>query len=301
MIPLKRVRTAKAIHKNFYGAKRVAANLKLLNEKRAGNLEAGVKKKWDSSFWGEAREQLLKETKDKCAYCETPTRIVSYGDIEHFRPKSVYWWLAYSYENYLPSCTSCNQEYKKDSFNLEDTTKQLTGVPVLNTMTDAQLAALAPTLTVDPLRDAEGMPLADFKKAIEAETALLINPYFQDPTIYLAYKPILENRELMVVPTEPKYAPVIKACEDLFGINRKRLLDHRFEWYCYYVTLRYTVAELAPGTIARKMNDATLAKLARPKSQWAGMVRYFDQIPLANLPWDPELLVLEDDDEDEDA
>ena len=42
--------------------------------------------------------------------------MVAYGDVEHFRPKSKYWWLAYCYENYLYSCQMCNQRYKKAEF-----------------------------------------------------------------------------------------------------------------------------------------------------------------------------------------
>ena len=44
-------------------------------------------------------------------------------DVEHFRPKAEvkeagenhqgYWWLAYSWENLLIACKTCNQEYKR--------------------------------------------------------------------------------------------------------------------------------------------------------------------------------------------
>jgi len=41
----------------------------------------------------------------KCAYCEQ--RIESYH-IEHFRPKSIYFWLAYSWDNLMYCCPTCN-------------------------------------------------------------------------------------------------------------------------------------------------------------------------------------------------
>src|SRR5437762_10845774 len=119
MIKLSRVRTNPPVHTNFFGPKRVDVSLKLLKQKRDGELDKKGEKKWDSSFWKQAKAQLLIETNNKCAYCETPTRVVAYGDVEHFRPKSIYWWLAYSYENYLAACGACNQEYKKDHFELE--------------------------------------------------------------------------------------------------------------------------------------------------------------------------------------
>ena len=39
-----------------------------------------------------------------CAYCEQKLPESDRGDVEHFRPKSLYRWLAYAFENYLLSC-----------------------------------------------------------------------------------------------------------------------------------------------------------------------------------------------------
>jgi hypothetical protein len=68
--------------------------------------------------------------KAKCAYCETSISN-HYGDVEHFRPKAGiqrqnrtwvairvgakeirhpgYFWLAYDWENLIPSCSGCNR------------------------------------------------------------------------------------------------------------------------------------------------------------------------------------------------
>ena len=56
----------------------------------------------------------------KCAYCESYFGATQPLDVEHFRPKSgvlvgselvwgVYYWLAASWGNLLPSCTDCNR------------------------------------------------------------------------------------------------------------------------------------------------------------------------------------------------
>jgi uncharacterized protein (TIGR02646 family) len=45
---------------------------------------------------------------DKCAYCESHLQTVAFGVVEAFRPKSIYWWLAYEWENMLLSCEVCN-------------------------------------------------------------------------------------------------------------------------------------------------------------------------------------------------
>lgn len=290
MIKLTRIRTHPPIHENFFGSKRVAANLKLLKQKRDGELDGTSKKKWNSSFWKESKIQLLIESNNKCAYCETPTRVVAYGDVEHFRPKSIYWWLAYSYDNYLPSCGACNQEYKKDLFHLADQNNELKGLQIISAMSDLTLESFAPTLTVDPVDDNQGKNLSDFINEIEGEKALLVNPYFDDPSIYFAYQPILENKEVVVVATEPKYKRVIKACEDLFGLNRKELLDLRFERYLTYMTFRHSLNDNAISTNTELMIQNRLAEMASDKSAYAGMIRYFDKKTLSQLPWDFNIL-----------
>ncbi len=43
----------------------------------------------------------------KCAYCEQ--KVESYH-VEHYRPKTIYYWLAYSWDNLLFCCQKCNQK-----------------------------------------------------------------------------------------------------------------------------------------------------------------------------------------------
>ena len=54
------------------------------------------------------KEQLLRETKDKCAYCEQFVKATEYGDIEHIIPKSKNVDLAFSWENLTIACRLCN-------------------------------------------------------------------------------------------------------------------------------------------------------------------------------------------------
>lgn len=54
----------------------------------------------------------------KCCYCEKREEQAKYRDVEHYRPKSVYWWLAWTWENLLFSCIDCNREQKKNAFPL---------------------------------------------------------------------------------------------------------------------------------------------------------------------------------------
>jgi hypothetical protein len=71
------------------------------------------------------KNQLFKAQHGKCAYCEKREEQAKWRDAEHYRPKSHYWWLAWTWENLLFTCIECNREYKKDQFPLVDETTRL--------------------------------------------------------------------------------------------------------------------------------------------------------------------------------
>lgn len=73
----------------------------------------------------------------KCAFCESFFQHISYGDVEHFRPKAGYcqtqadglkrpgyYWLAYEWSNLFFSCQLCNQRFKKNLFPLKHTRRR---------------------------------------------------------------------------------------------------------------------------------------------------------------------------------
>ncbi|MEO5741647.1 MAG: hypothetical protein ABIS29_13735, partial [Vicinamibacterales bacterium] len=124
MTKLERVRTAAVIPAAFRGPGRIAKSLELLEGHVAGTLE------FNSNVWKAAKVQLKRETGGKCAYCESPTDTVAHGDVEHFRPKSKYWWLAYCYDNYLYACQICNQVHKGDEFPVHATGGPWAGPPL---------------------------------------------------------------------------------------------------------------------------------------------------------------------------
>lgn len=183
----------------------------------------------------------------------------------------------------MASCGACNQEYKKDFFELQDNSRRLNGMEVLSTTTDEDLVKIAPFLTVDPVDDNSGKKLKDFEKEIKQENALLINPYFDDPEQYFAYKPIHGTEEVLIVPRKPKFSPIIKACEDLFGLNRKELLHQRYQWYTVYVTIRGAAESKDVPAAIRTRSRTKIDELKAPKSPYAGMIRYFETIDLSEL------------------
>lgn len=87
---------------------------------------------FDSAIYGhdKVKEKLRTLQSHKCCFCESTIGHISYGDVEHFRPKAGwvqddepinkpgYYWLAYDWDNLLLSCQICNQRYKKNYFPL---------------------------------------------------------------------------------------------------------------------------------------------------------------------------------------
>lgn len=80
----------------------------------------------------DVKNTILNSHKWKCACCERNLN-GDFGHIEHYRPKGGfinpatgklvtpgYWWLAYSWDNLLLSCSRCNTIYKQNHFPLED-------------------------------------------------------------------------------------------------------------------------------------------------------------------------------------
>lgn len=54
---------------------------------------------------------------EKCAYCESEINSITYGHIEHFRPKSKYPKQTFNWNNLLLSCPRCNdKQHKGDKF-----------------------------------------------------------------------------------------------------------------------------------------------------------------------------------------
>lgn len=103
--------------------------------------ESGKKKfAFDSGIYGSSsvKKTLIKAQHGKCFLCESKITHISFGDVEHFRPKGGsrqnidekemkvpgYYWLAYAWENLFLACQLCNQRFKKNLFPLENQTQR---------------------------------------------------------------------------------------------------------------------------------------------------------------------------------
>ncbi len=109
----------------------VALTTALINRYDAGERNFGSTDFSSTIYGNKDVKNVLIESQDyKCCFCESKIGHISYGDVEHFRPKAGwvqdsekmnvpgYYWLAYDWDNLLLSCQLCNQRYKKNLFPL---------------------------------------------------------------------------------------------------------------------------------------------------------------------------------------
>ncbi len=98
------------------------ASLGAARGKRLGNLPTDGSRPdrtpWFEEAYKSVRSVLHQRQHSKCCYCEQ-IQVPLHNDVEHYRPWSRYWWLAWNWDNLLFACRACNQVGGKlDSFPL---------------------------------------------------------------------------------------------------------------------------------------------------------------------------------------
>ena len=229
------------------------------------------RKKLNQGVWKNVKDQLKRESRGKCAYCEMMADLGMHGDVEHIRPKSVYWWLAYCYDNYAFSCQLCNQKFKGDQFPLAG---QRMAAPVVpDPPTDAELAALARSLSPDPL---DQQAVDEYIAACLAEQPGIPDPYVVDPEPLFAWVADDNLREVEIRARDdtPESQQAFSAVVAALGLNRQELKGAR---YFHYRLLQLPILTLKTNQTAeaRRVAEETLREQMGPHAPFAGMARYF--------------------------
>ena len=279
MIKLTRRRVATGFPSNLHGKGRIALKLKLIEEERRIQKDPALRHEFDSDVWPRAKKMLKEEASNKCAYCEAPTATVAHGDVEHYRPKSHYWWLVYCVDNYFFSCQICNQTFKLDEFPIHGKRMQIDPPfpnPFPETMSKADLAALAARLAPDPLDDAAGLPIALFQKAALKEKAGIVDPYRTDPEPLFKWEADDVNGEVWIRARSKKVESkrAHAAAETFLGLNREELRRQRYETYTFARVMSLSLDSVTDAALKANIR-ALLIKMLAPSSPFAGMVRYF--------------------------
>jgi hypothetical protein len=273
MIPLTRKRQASAFPKDFLGDKLREKHLDLI-DRYYTSVESGKPIAFSSSRWKSAKAKVRADSAKKCAYCEASTSVVAHGDVEHFRPKSIYWWLAYDFDNYLFACQICNQIYKKDFFPVTPVTRRLLHpeMPATRPSDAAGLAALSHALAIDGSLSDDGA----VRQRWAAEDADLVHPYLEDPSAMFSYVADDSNNEVWIRPGDhAKSERAYVAAETYLGLNREELRRDRYHHYSVIAVLKFVLSQdgLSQGTRNRIFKE--FSRLSEPKSPYAGMSRFF--------------------------
>lgn len=102
-------------------------------------LRQRAKFKWTNNLYSEPIKKELKDLyHNKCAFCQTELTendTEAKFTVEHYRPKTLYWWLGNEWTNLFPTCRKCNDN-KKDDFPLRSERKRLLTVPLVGAAID---------------------------------------------------------------------------------------------------------------------------------------------------------------------
>jgi 5-methylcytosine-specific restriction endonuclease McrA len=179
---------------------------------------AGVRPKFNEKLYKRMRKEIYEAFHGKCAYCERKFILDQSGDIDHFRPKGAvtneqdqpvmipgpgstpnphpgYYWLAYRWENLLPTCAKCNRPAKLESGKLVG---KSTRFPV------------------------QGQHVWEPGKEAQ-ESPLFVHPVFDNPTDHLR----LEVSTGVIFAKTPRGELTI----DLLDLNREGLPEERCKRY----------------------------------------------------------------------
>lgn len=160
------------------------------------------------------KQQLMWDSRQKCAYCESFIGHVTNPDIDHFRPKSAYrgasgpemkpgyYWLASGWDNLFLSCQLCNRPSRQ---LLADGSQMVVGKGTHFPLLDESKRATGPGSEV-------------------AEEPLLLNPDQADVESHLEF---LDDG--VVVPTVIGPDDSVKGRHsiDIYGLQRSALVSQR--------------------------------------------------------------------------
>ncbi|MBM3525566.1 MAG: hypothetical protein FJX57_21670, partial [Alphaproteobacteria bacterium] len=246
MIRIRRDRTNQSLDPGFTGP---GLRKKLASLVRA-RLESSDRIKWEGVLgdWKKTKPRLRLESHGKCAYCEAPTAVVAHGDVEHFRPKSKYWWLALCVDNYVFACQLCNQTHKGDWFEVSGKRMRGPRLPRALPASATALEELFQGICPDPATVDEEALRAEWS----AEQPHLPHPYLEDPEPLFVWQ-VIETKEAVEV-TAPDDATLqskraVAAVVEHLGLNRETLTKERYLIYAALFDAILLWKSVNPGRI----------------------------------------------------
>ena len=222
--------------------------------------EKGVREfEFDKEIYGHktVKETLSNAQNDKCFLCEAKISHVSFGDVEHFRPKAGfcqskkeklkkpgYFWLAYEWSNLFFVCELCNRRYKKNLFPLANKENRAT----------------------------------HYQTDLSREEPLFINPELENPEEFLAFR----GENIFAINDNSKGETTIEAA----GLDRPKLVADRRN-KLRDICVIYNLAKNSPPTPYKEEAEKLIESYKNSDSEeYTLMIR-------ANLENEFEFFVLE--------
>lgn len=210
-------------------------------------VDVGQTRAFEARVYGarDVKASLSAAQHDKCCFCESKLGHAQFGDVEHFRPKVRYYWLAYTWDNLLLSCEVCNRRHKRGEFPLED-----------------ERLAVRSHVEADRIAD---------------ERPVFIDPSREDPSTHLEFR----REYVAAANSSPRGRVTIEA----IGLNRTALAERRRErrsliWGCI-VALRERLSA-ADGDADCLGLVAALSEAASSQGEFAALGR---AVLRAAIPW----------------
>lgn len=229
---------------------------------------------YKAKLYKKMRQVIFDSFNGKCAYCEAKFILTETGDVEHYRPKGGitdelgqtimitsrgqpprphpgYYWLAYDWQNLLPSCTLCNRPSRPR------------GGPLIGKGTRF------PVLPGSKLKYGHARSPRDLVK----ELPVFIHPVIENPLKHLAFD---ANTGLLIDKT-----PRGKLCIDLLGLNREGLSRERKKIYLSVVAfIRTAIENIRERDLQSLSENLAIIESYRKGTEaysWAGRVALKDQ------------------------
>ncbi len=211
---------------------------------------------FDSDIYGakSVKSALTEAQHEKCCFCESKITHISYGDVEHFRPKAGwvqskgdtlsrpgYYWLAYDWSNLFLACQLCNQRHKRNLFSLQNPADRATS----------------------------------HDDSLDAEIPMFIKPDEEDPEQYISF------RAEYAYPIDDD--PYGKETIESLQLNREELVEMRRDRLSFLklLTIGRDLAALQiakgdpdpqlPGYVASV--DARLTAAQQPNGEYSAMAK----------------------------
>ncbi|MCP4052307.1 MAG: hypothetical protein GY739_04415 [Mesoflavibacter sp.] len=193
--------------------------------------------------YNEWKKELIENQGRKCCYCE---KVIDPGELEHYRPKKAwsqakgssltrpgYYWLAYRWNNLLLSCGECNDSSRKGNVF------PINGIRAVNQQSDLSL-----------------------------EDEQLINPYEEDPSIFLDF---IED---IPVSIHPKGNTTINLLDLQNRADLKTVRRDRWELYEIQNEISKLPSAMGPFTNDKiKKAKSFVLTASKQKHQFSGMIR----------------------------